>query len=52
MLRAEWKGEEGSRRRKLYTITASGRRRLEKELQGWQSFAANVNYLLGIEPAI
>ena len=49
MPRAEWKGEEGSRRRKFYTITAAGRRRLEKELQGWQSFAANVNHLLGIE---
>ncbi len=49
MLRAEWKGKEGSRRRRFYTITTAGHRRLEKELEGWQSFAASVNHLLGIE---
>jgi PadR family transcriptional regulator PadR len=49
LLRAEWRGEEGHRRRRFYTITAAGRRRLEKELQGWQSFAQNVNRLHGIE---
>lgn len=50
-LRSEWKGEEGSRRRKFYAITEKGRRRLEKELQDWQAFAANVNQLLGVETA-
>jgi PadR family transcriptional regulator PadR len=50
-LRAEWQGEEGSRRRKFYTITDKGRRRLEEELRGWQAFAENVNQLLGVETA-
>jgi PadR family transcriptional regulator PadR len=50
-LRAEWQGEEGSRRRKFYTITDVGRRRLEKELQGWYSFSEHMNQLLGAEPA-
>ena len=48
-LRAEWEGEEGSRRRKFYTITDEGRRRLEKELQGWHALTRNVNKLLGAE---
>jgi PadR family transcriptional regulator PadR len=51
LLRAEWQGEEGSRRRKFYAITDRGRRRLEKELQDWRSFAANVSRLLGVEQA-
>jgi PadR family transcriptional regulator PadR len=50
-LQSEWQGEEGSRRRKFYAITEKGRRRLEKELQHWQAFAANVNQLLGVETA-
>jgi DNA-binding PadR family transcriptional regulator len=50
-LRSEWQGQEGTRRRKFYTITDKGRRRLEEELQGWQDFAQNVNLLLGVELA-
>jgi DNA-binding PadR family transcriptional regulator len=49
LLRSEWRGEEGSRRRKFYRITDAGCRRLEKELQGWRSFTRHVNELLGVE---
>lgn len=49
LLRSEWQGEEGTRRRKFYAITDKGRRRLEDELQGWRAFAENVNRLLGVE---
>ena len=49
LLRSEWEGEEGSRRRKFYAITQTGRRQLEKELQGWQSFARHVDLLLGVK---
>jgi len=49
LLRSEWRGEEGSRRRKFYTITDAGRRRLERELQGWRAFTRHVNQLLGVE---
>lgn len=51
LLRAEWRGQEGSRRRKFYSLTDRGRRQLEKDLQDWQSFAEHVNLLLGIEAA-
>ena len=49
LLRSEWQGREGTRRRKFYVITDQGRRRLEQELQDWRSFAENVNRLLGVE---
>lgn len=48
LLRAEWEGEEGSRRRKLYTITDAGRRQLADELARWQTFTAQVDALLGL----
>jgi DNA-binding PadR family transcriptional regulator len=48
-LRSEWRGEEGTRRRKFYCITDEGRRRLEKEMQGWRAFTRHVNDLLGVE---
>lgn len=51
LLRSEWRGEEGSRRRKFYTITDAGSRRLERELQGWRSFTRHVDALLGVEPS-
>jgi DNA-binding PadR family transcriptional regulator len=49
LLRAEWQGAEGTRRRKFYTITGAGRRRLEKELQGWRALTRHVNEILGVE---
>ena len=37
LLRAEWQGQEGSRRRKFYSITEKGRRQLEEDLElNWQ----------------
>jgi DNA-binding PadR family transcriptional regulator len=50
-VRAEWRGKEGTRRRKFYTITEAGQRQLEEELQGWQTLARHVNHLLGVETA-
>ena len=49
LVHSEWQGREGTRRRKFYRITDSGRRRLEKERQGWRAFAENVDRLLGVE---
>ena len=49
LLRSEWHGEEGGRRRKFYAITEVGRRHLERELQGWRAFSQHVNQLLGVE---
>lgn len=49
LLRSEWQGEAGTRRRKFYTITDAGRRRLARELEGWSAFTRHVNQLLGLE---
>jgi DNA-binding PadR family transcriptional regulator len=49
LLRSEWRGEEGTRRRKFYAITEQGRRRLAEELQGWRTLTQHVNQLLGVE---
>lgn len=49
LLRAEWQGEEGSRRRKVYSITDRGRRRLADEVAQWRSFSAQVDALLGLK---
>jgi PadR family transcriptional regulator PadR len=49
LLRSEWQGEKGTRRRKFYAITEAGRRRLERELQGWHAFTRHVDQLLGGE---
>jgi PadR family transcriptional regulator PadR len=51
LLRSKWYGQEGSRRRKFYTITDAGRRRLEEELRGWRAFYKHVNLLLGVKMA-
>jgi DNA-binding PadR family transcriptional regulator len=52
LLQSTWRGEEGSRRRKFYSITDAGRRRLEKELRGWQAFTQHVNQILGVEEGL
>ena len=49
LLRSEWQGAEGSRRRKFYAITGKGRNRLEREVQSWRTLSDNVNRLLGVE---
>jgi PadR family transcriptional regulator PadR len=49
LLRSEWRGEEGTRRRKFYAITEQGRRRLADELRGWRTLTRHVNQLLGVE---
>jgi DNA-binding PadR family transcriptional regulator len=37
LISSRWKAVEGSRPRRYYRITESGRRELETELTGWQS---------------
>jgi len=51
LLRSEWQGKKGSRRRKFYTITTAGRRRLDEELQSWHAFSRHIDQLLGVETA-
>jgi PadR family transcriptional regulator PadR len=49
-LRSRWLGETGTRRRKVYTVTEAGYRRLEEELAQWRSFSATLDHMLGIAP--
>jgi len=51
LLRSVWKGDRGSRRRKLYSPTAEGKRRLAEELRQWQAFSLSMEQLLGMRTA-
>src|SRR5512135_603 len=48
LLKSEWEGKRGSRRRKVYVPTAEGRRRLAQELKQWQAFSTSMEQLLGL----
>lgn len=48
LLRSQWLGRPGTRRRKVYSVTEVGRRRLAEELAQWQSFSATLNRMLGV----
>lgn len=45
-IRAEWKITENNRRAKYYSLTRTGKRQLESEVQDWQNFAAFMSRLL------
>lgn len=49
LLKSHWLGEPGTRRRKVYTVTARGRRHLEAALRQWEDFSRGVGLLLGLE---
>jgi PadR family transcriptional regulator, regulatory protein PadR len=48
LLRSEWEGERGSRRRKVYRPTTEGKQRLAEELKQWQAFLLSMGRLLGL----
>src|SRR5512142_3082274 len=48
LVRSEWEGEKGTRRRKVYLPTADGKRRLAEELKQWQAFSLSMDQLLGL----
>lgn len=48
LLKSEWEGKRGSRRRKVYLPTVEGKRRLAAELKQWQAFSVNMDRLLGL----
>jgi len=51
LLESRWLGEPGTRRRKVYTVTETGRHQLEVEMRRWQAFSGRMNQLLGLEAA-
>jgi PadR family transcriptional regulator PadR len=48
LLASYWEEHEG-RRRKYYKLSAAGKKALQERRQEWQSFAAGVNGVLGIQ---
>jgi DNA-binding PadR family transcriptional regulator len=48
LLRSKWLGEPGTRRRKVYSVTEAGHRRLEEELDQWRSLSTTLNRMLDI----
>jgi transcriptional regulator len=49
-IKAEWGLSENNRRAKFYTLTRSGRRRLEDEARSWHEYAAAVFEILDPTP--
>ena len=51
LLRSEWSTSENNRKAKYYTLTATGRRRLQKETDRWNRLAIAINLALRAEQA-
>ena len=48
-LRSEMTASENNRRARVYTITAAGRRRLDRERKSWEHFALSMRRVLEAE---
>ena len=47
LVRGAWEGHEGGRRRKVYEITAEGRRALERRREQWVLFKRGMDLAMG-----
>jgi PadR family transcriptional regulator PadR len=45
-IESEWGVSDNNRRAKFYRLTASGRRQLERETEGWQAYTQAVRWVL------
>ena len=50
LLQAHWGKSDNNRRAKFYSLTASGRRRLREETDGWNRLAAAIASALAARP--
>jgi transcriptional regulator len=50
-LQGRWVERAGERRRRFYRLTREGRRMLAAQRTGWQSFAAAMSRITGVEHA-
>jgi PadR family transcriptional regulator PadR len=50
LIKSKWESGENSRRRRLYSLTASGRRRLLERKAEWKGFATAVASVVGERP--
>lgn len=48
-IRSRWRVTENNRQARYYEITASGRRALAKEVEGWRRFAAVMDTVLAAQ---
>jgi transcriptional regulator len=48
-IEGRWTEKAGQRRRRLYRLTAEGRKVLAAQRGGWQAFARAVNRIAGVE---
>ncbi len=48
LLKSEWEGKRGGRRRKVYAPTVAGKQRLAQELKQWRAFSLSMEQLLGL----
>jgi PadR family transcriptional regulator, regulatory protein PadR len=50
LLKASWGTSENNRRAKFYELTATGRKRLREEEDGWNRLASAMASVLGAQP--
>jgi PadR family transcriptional regulator PadR len=43
---SEWEGEEGTRRKRIYTLTPAGHGELAKQVEAWRSFSGAMERVL------
>jgi len=48
-IKAEWKTSELGRRAKFYSLTASGRRKLEEETEEWRRLSAAISRVIRLK---
>jgi PadR family transcriptional regulator len=46
LIKAEWRATETGRKAKFYAITASGRRRLDDEIENWTRLSSAINLIV------
>jgi transcriptional regulator len=50
LLKANWGTSENNRRAKFYELTASGRKRLREQMEGWNRLATAMGSALAAQP--
>ena len=50
-LRGRWVEKAGERRRRFYSLTAEGRRALERQRESWKTFVHSMHLVTGVEYA-
>ena len=50
-IEAEWKPSENNRRAKFYSLTRSGRRQLQTEVDNWSRLSAAITHVVSLNKA-